>query len=175
MHQSPKILIVDDEPRMCESLRLLLDSQGYDIYTANSGSEAQDLLGNQSFDLALLDIVMPDVDGHQLMEFIGRSNPDTLVIAITGHASLDSAVGALRRGAYDYLRKPFEYEELLRTVENALNQKRLRSEKEIINAGIKKVHMREEGVGEGSFTVVKIRKMLDREEEERRHRKEQSN
>jgi two-component system cell cycle sensor histidine kinase/response regulator CckA len=133
MHYSPKILIADDEPRFCESLRLLLSSQGYDITTTTSGFEAQNLISSDQFDLALLDLVIPDMDGHQLMEHIKRHHPETLVIIITGNSSLDSAVSALKKGAYDYLRKPFEYEELLTTVQNALNQKRLKSEKEVIN------------------------------------------
>jgi len=133
MQPAPKILIVDDEPRMCESLRLLLGKQGYDIQTATSGQEALGLISHESFDLALLDLVMPDMDGHQLMEQINVSFPDTIVIVITGHASLDSAVWALRRGAYDYLRKPFEYEELIKRVHNAIHQKQLTSEKALIN------------------------------------------
>ena len=133
MQAAPKILIVDDEPRMCESLRLLLGKQGYDIQTATSGNEALGLISHESFDLALLDLVMPDMDGHQLMDQINANFPDTIVIVITGHASLDSAVWALRRGAYDYLRKPFEYEELIKRVQNAINQKQLTSEKALIN------------------------------------------
>jgi two-component system cell cycle sensor histidine kinase/response regulator CckA len=133
MQTAPKILIVDDEPRMCESLRLLLGKQGYDIQTATSGNEALGLISHESFDLALLDLVMPDMDGHQLMDQINSNFPDTIVIVITGHASLDSAVWALRRGAYDYLRKPFEYEELIKRVQNAIHQKQLTSEKAVIN------------------------------------------
>jgi two-component system cell cycle sensor histidine kinase/response regulator CckA len=133
MQTAPKILIVDDEPRMCESLRLLLGKQGYDIQTATSGNEALGLISHESFDLALLDLVMPDMDGHQLMDQINSKFPDTIVIVITGHASLDSAVWALRRGAYDYLRKPFEYEELIKRVQNAIHQKQLTSEKALIN------------------------------------------
>jgi two-component system, cell cycle sensor histidine kinase and response regulator CckA len=132
MECSPKILIVDDEPRMCESLGLLLGQQGYEIHTATSGVEAKRTLSRQVFDLALLDMVMPDMGGHSLMEYIKTRAPETYVIFITGNASIDSALGALRNGAYDYLRKPIEYEELLKTVQNALDQKRLRSEREII-------------------------------------------
>jgi two-component system, cell cycle sensor histidine kinase and response regulator CckA len=128
-----KILIVDDEPRIRDSLKLLLDEQGYDVYTVSSGQEAKDILSVYQFDLALLDMVIPDMNGHQLMEHIYETSPDTVVVIITGHASLDSAIGALRRGAYDYLRKPFEFEELLKTVQNALDQKKLKNEKEIIN------------------------------------------
>jgi two-component system, cell cycle sensor histidine kinase and response regulator CckA len=133
MQYSPRILIADDEPRFCESLRLLLNGQGYQISTTTSGFEAQNLLSNHQFDLALLDLVIPDMDGHQLMEYINRSCPDTLVIIITGKGSVESAVSALRKGAYDYLRKPFEYEELLATVQNALNQKKLKKEKDFIH------------------------------------------
>jgi two-component system, cell cycle sensor histidine kinase and response regulator CckA len=133
MRHNPTILIADDEPRFCESLKFLLGSQGYQIRTTTSGLEAQDLLSSHQFDLALLDLVIPDMDGHQLMEHINHHHPETLVIIITGNASLDSAVRALKNGAYDYLRKPFEYEELLTTVQNALTQKRLKSEKDVIN------------------------------------------
>jgi PAS domain S-box-containing protein len=130
---SPKILIVDDEPRMCESLRMLLGGNGYEVYTAGSGAEARAILQDKRFDVALLDMVMPDTDGHQLMDLINQKNPDTDVIVITGDTSLEFAIGALKRGAYDYVRKPFEFEELLTTVKNALKQKRLKRENEIIH------------------------------------------
>ncbi len=133
MSISSKILIVDDEPRIRDSLKLLLGDQGYEVYTVSTGQEAKDILTVHHFDLALLDMVIPDMNGHQLMEHIYNTSPGTMVVIITGHASLDSTIGALRRGAYDYLRKPFEFEELLKTVQNALNQKQLKSEKEIIN------------------------------------------
>ncbi len=154
MSANPKILIVDDEPRMCESLKLLLGGLGYDISTANTGKEAMALMADQQFDLALLDIVIPDMDGHQLMDHIGRTTPETLVVVITGHASLDSAVNALRRGAYDYLRKPFEYEELLKTVQNALDQKRLKSEKEIINGKLEVTEERYRYLVENSPDII---------------------
>ena len=130
---SPKILIVDDEPRMCESLRMLFGRKGYEVCTAGSGAEARAILQDRQFDVALLDMVMPDTNGHQLMDLINQKSPDTDVIIITGNASLEFAIGALKRGAYDYVRKPFEFEELLATVENALNQKRLKRENEIIH------------------------------------------
>ena len=133
MTSTDRILIVDDEPRIRDSLKLLLDGHGYEVYTVSSGLEAQDVLSVYRFDLALIDMVMPDLTGHELMELIHEKNPETMVVIITGHASLDSAIGALRRGAYDYLRKPFEFEELLATVRNALKHKKLKSEKEIIN------------------------------------------
>ena len=126
MSYTPKVLIVDDEPRMCESLGVLLSRQGYETYEGCSGKEAMEHLSKDTFDLVLLDIVMPDMSGHDIMDYIKSRDEDTLVIFMTGHASLDSAVESLRRGAYDYLTKPFDFEQLLKRVENAVGQIRLK-------------------------------------------------
>ncbi|HID31180.1 MAG TPA: sigma-54-dependent Fis family transcriptional regulator, partial [Desulfobacterales bacterium] len=128
MTYAPKILIVDDEPRMCDTLDTLLSGAGYETHTGTSGKDAVECLAKDCVDLVLLDIVMPDMDGRQVMHYINSQALETPVIVMTGHASIESAVEALRNGAHDYLRKPFEYEELLNTVENALKQKRLESE-----------------------------------------------
>ena len=128
MSYIPKILIVDDEPRMCDSLKFLLSGQNYEVFTANSGQDALQSLSENEFDVAVLDVVMPGIDGHQLMACIRERNPEAMVILMTGHASMDSAARAIKNGAWDYIRKPFEYDELLKTVQNALNQKRLRRE-----------------------------------------------
>jgi two-component system cell cycle sensor histidine kinase/response regulator CckA len=133
MSYTPEILIVDDEPRMCDSLKVLLSNEGYSTQTAGSGQEAIEHLAKGTVDLALLDIVMPDMNGLQIMDYIKTNNLDTLVIVITGHASMDSAIESLRKGAHDYLRKPFEFDELLKRVENAVEQKRLKREFQIIN------------------------------------------
>jgi len=134
----PKILIVDDEPRMCTSLKMLLSDHGYEINTSNTGKEAIEYLSKNNFDLVLLDVVMPDMGGLQVMDYIEAQSLETLIIVITGYASVESAVAALRNRAYDYLRKPFEYKELLKTVENALEEKRLNSERKRAEA-----HLRE--------------------------------
>ena len=132
MSYMPKVLIIDDEPRMCDSLDVLLSSQGYETQTGYSGKEAIECLARDSFDLVLLDIVMPDMTGHQIMDYINSQNQETLVIVMTGHASLDSAVESLRKGAYDYLRKPFDFEQLLKRVRNALDQSKLKKEHELV-------------------------------------------
>ncbi|MBW1743078.1 MAG: response regulator [Deltaproteobacteria bacterium] len=129
----PKVLIVDDEPRMCDSLEVLLSDQGYETKTGNSGKEAVECLSKDSFDLVLLDIVMPDMTGHQIMDFINSQNKETLVILMTGHASVDSAVESLRKGAYDYLTKPFDFEQLVKRVGNAIDQSRLKKEHELVS------------------------------------------
>lgn len=134
MPNSPKVLIVDDDLRMCESLKALLSNQGYILKTCNSGKKAIEYLNKDDFDLVLLDIVIPDMDGYQIMDYINNQSPDTLVIVITGHASIKSAIKFIKNGAYDYIRKPFEPEELLITVKNGLDHKRLESENGVVNA-----------------------------------------
>ena len=133
MWRSPKIIVVDDEIRICESLAYLLKSKDYEVTTAACGQDALARVDQIAFDLAVLDIHLPDILGTELIEKIKVRNPDISVIVITGDANLDSALASLRCGAYDYLRKPFELEEFLRTVENALNQKALKREKDKIN------------------------------------------
>jgi PAS domain S-box-containing protein len=119
MSNAPQILIVDDEPRMCDSLQVLLSNEGHNALTAHSGKEAMECLNEHNIDLVLLDVVMPDINGLQILDHIKKHNPDTLVIIITGHASVDSAVESLN--------------ELLNRVENAIEQTRLKKECEIIN------------------------------------------
>jgi PAS domain S-box-containing protein len=133
MRQMLKILVVEDELRMCESLEYLLKSKNYKVKTASCGQDALALIAENTFDLAVLDIHLPDMMGTELMEKIKVQCADTSIIIITGDANLDLALVSLRSGAYDYLKKPFEFEEFLRTVENALNQKALKREKDKIN------------------------------------------
>jgi FixJ family two-component response regulator len=123
MSNIPNILIVDDDPRMCDSLKALLSNQDYELKTSNSVKEAIECLDNDAFDLVLLDIVMGEENGFTVMDHIISQKLDILVVMITGHTSIEKAIEALRKGAYDFLKKPFESEELLTTMKNALNQR----------------------------------------------------
>jgi len=127
MSNIDKILIVDDDHRMCDSLKKLLSSQRYELKTSSSAKETIEYLEKDIFDLVLLDIVMPDENGYKVMDYITSQGLDTLVVIMTGYASTESAIEALRKGAYDYLKKPFETEELLARVKNALSHKILKS------------------------------------------------
>jgi diguanylate cyclase (GGDEF)-like protein/PAS domain S-box-containing protein len=121
----PRILLVDDEPRLLSSLHELLRERDYHLVTATCGSEALDHLTRMKFDLVLLDLRLPDMSGHQIMDFINEKGIDADVIVMSGDVGIEAAIGALKRGAYDYLRKPYSREELLKTVGNALQQRRL--------------------------------------------------
>ena len=137
MPAKPKILIVDDEPRMCKSLRHLLSGQNYKLNTANSAKEAIEYLNDNVFDLILLDLCLPDMNGYHVMDHISQPNPGALVIVLTGYGSEKLAIEALRRGAYDYIKKPFEPDKLLITVRNALNQKKIKRDEELAKAALR--------------------------------------
>jgi diguanylate cyclase (GGDEF)-like protein/PAS domain S-box-containing protein len=122
----PRLLIVDDDPRSLASLRALLTDGVTEIATARSGKDALAQLSSSRFDLVLLDLCLPDVNGHKIMDVISREEIDVDIVVISGRVEIDAAIGALKRGAFDYVRKPYGLEELTTTVRNALAQRRLR-------------------------------------------------
>ncbi len=124
----PRVLLVDDEPRILSSLSELFKKCDYHLATAECGHEAIEQMNKEQFDLVILDMRLPDMSGHEVMDFINASNMDTDVIVISGNNDIDSAIGALKRGAFDYLRKPYAREELIKTVDNALKQRALEAD-----------------------------------------------
>ncbi len=125
MSAQHKILIVEDDPGFTSYLKRLLRRKDLKLITAERGRQAIRRLRAGRVDLVLQDIGLPDIDGYEVMDLIRREFPQTLVIVMTGEVTVESAVKALRKGAYDYLRKPFETTELLNTVDNALDRIRL--------------------------------------------------
>ncbi|MGH8671057.1 MAG: putative bifunctional diguanylate cyclase/phosphodiesterase [Burkholderiales bacterium] len=123
-----RILVVDDEPRLRDSIHDLLSRRGYAVQGCESGIRARALLGSGAFDLVVLDLFLQDISGHDVMDFIAEREIPTAVVVISGDSAIDSAINALRRGAYDFIRKPYEVVELLKTVENALLNRRLEGE-----------------------------------------------
>jgi len=121
----PQLLLVDDEPLMLDSLLRLLSQRGFDMCTAVNGAQAISQLQTKPFDLVILDLRLPDMSGHEVMEYINAQKLDTDIIITSGDSDIEAAIGALKRGAYDYLRKPYAREELLKAVQNALKQRSL--------------------------------------------------
>lgn len=117
-----RILVVDDEPRLLQSLVNLLEEHDFDASPALGGQSACDQLSRQTFSLILLDLRMPEVDGFAVMDFLRKNNITTPVIVVSGESSFTSVSRALRRGAQDYMKKPFDPEELLATVSNVLSK-----------------------------------------------------
>ena len=124
-----QILIVDDEPDMLELLkRSLAPDLNCRLSTAASAKAALQLLSEQSFDLALIDIKMPEMDGLELLELIKRKWPDLTVVMMTAYGTIETAVYAMKQGAYDFITKPFDHETLLVRLEKALERSTLLAE-----------------------------------------------
>ncbi len=126
-----KILIVDDEPKMTLMISANLEEAGYKTDTAASGKQAMAKLGDQIYELVITDIKLPPPDGIQILDWISRNRPETLVIMITAFAEVKTAVEALRKGAADYLIKPFSLEELTLLVNRLLSQRKTEHLKEL--------------------------------------------
>jgi signal transduction histidine kinase len=120
-----RILVVDDEEGVAVTMEAILEMDGHEVMTATSGAEAIELIRGGQFDLVLTDLRLEDADGLQILAEVKRRSPETVTIILTGYASLDSAVQALREGAYDYLVKPCDVEELRATVNRGLERRRL--------------------------------------------------
>ena len=123
-----KILIVDDDRNLLELMRMRLESANYEVTTALDEEKAKALTGDNSFDLAVIDLQLVHQDGISLMEELRFARPDMPVIILTAHGSIESAVEAMRRGAYTYLTKPFDARELLLHIQRALENRELSSE-----------------------------------------------
>jgi diguanylate cyclase (GGDEF)-like protein/PAS domain S-box-containing protein len=123
-----RLLVVDDEVLILEGLTRLLATRDYDVVTANGGCEALIAIGKQQFDAILLDLGMPDLNGNEVLRFVTERGVDTPVIVVSGDSTIDAAIRALRGGAADFVRKPYEPEELLRRIENTLTRRRLEKE-----------------------------------------------
>jgi signal transduction histidine kinase len=121
-----KILVVDDEQSVATTIKAILQLDGNEVTAVTSGKEALDLLRGREFDVVLTDLRLDDLDGIEILRETQKLWPDTVSIMLTGYASLESAVTALRSGAYDYLIKPSDVDELRATVGRALERRRLR-------------------------------------------------
>ncbi|MEG8947675.1 sigma-54-dependent transcriptional regulator [Rosettibacter firmus] len=137
---SVNILIADDEKPIRDSLKMILEEEGYKIETVADGEEAlqkiQNTQGNEYFDIVITDIKMPKIDGIQLLETASRISPETFFIIITAYASVNTAIEALRHGAYDYLIKPIEFDDLIIRIKRLLDYKKLALENKILRQRI---------------------------------------
>jgi DNA-binding NtrC family response regulator len=120
-----KILIIDDDPELRSHLSEILTGAGYDVSAASSGKEAIEMATDEDFDLVLLDLIMPKMRGSDVLVELRRVSPRSRVIMMTAFATIDNAVDAIKRGATDYLAKPFKVDELLMRVKRILEEARV--------------------------------------------------
>lgn len=123
-----KILVVDDEQSLRDVLSIMLKRAGYTVTSAMDGEEAIELLNKEIFDLVITDLRMPKIDGMDVLKAVKSVSPETVVLIITAFATADSAVEAMKQGAYDYLTKPFQVDEVQLIIRNALERRRLTTE-----------------------------------------------
>jgi two-component system response regulator AtoC len=138
--QKPKVLVVDDDPSALESLAEVLSKEEYDVFATRRGREALDLVQNtdRALDLVVTDLRMSGIDGMKILESVREGRPEIPVIVLTAFADMGSAVEAIRKGAFDYLSKPFKLDHLRLVVRRALEQSSLRQENLKLRSALEK-------------------------------------
>ena len=133
-----KTLIIDDEPGIRQQLGFVLEDEGYEVYTASTGLEGLSKVESQKFDIVITDLMLPDLDGMEIVSKTKEVHPETIVVMITGHGSIEKAVEAIKAGADDYIPKPLDGNEVVMKLEKASEMKRLRDENLIFQRRIER-------------------------------------
>ena len=147
MAELASILVIDDEPIMQEILVDFLSEEGYDVDVAGSGEEGLELAQKRFYDCAVVDLMMPGIDGIETMQQLRGIDPSLPVIMVTAFASVESAVEAMKQGAYEYITKPFKNDEVLVVLENAIRTRRLEDEVKSLRRALKDKYRFENIVG----------------------------
>ena len=152
MIQNPlkRILVVDDEPMIVSLLSTVLREKGWDVIEARSGTDGIDQLDRGRFDVILTDLVMPGDSGIDLLRAAKEIHPDVEVILMTGYANADTAIEAMRNGAFHYIMKPLKTEEVLHLVEKAYSQRQLQRENQFLKSEIRAAHHVQSVVGDSA-------------------------
>ncbi len=154
----PDILIIDDEKAIRKTLTEILSFEGYKIEEAADGEEGLKKFKEKTFDLVLCDIKMPKMDGIEFLQKAGEINADVPVIMISGHGNIETAVDAVKKGAYDYISKPPDLNRLLITIRNAMDKSSLVTETKVLKRRVSKV---QEMIG-NSIPIKKIKETIEK-------------
>ena len=154
---SSRVLIVDDERNMCELLAADLGPRDFDVTWFTSAADALEELGHHDFDVVLTDLKMPGIDGLELCGRIAANRPDVPVIVMTAFGSMETAIAAIRAGAYDFVTKPFELDILALTLDRAVKHGRLQQQVKVLSEAVE----RSEGFGEMLGTSPAMQKLYD--------------
>jgi two-component system response regulator HydG len=141
------ILIVDDDRRLRDVLEKILDKKGFLTQTSEHGADGITKIKQDFFDIALIDLKMPGIDGIEVLKRVKKISPRTYVIIMTAYGTIDSAVEAIRNGAFDYITKPFKTEEIMIVLEKALEDRDLRNRIEILTKRVERKHQFEKIIG----------------------------
>src|ERR1700759_5689600 len=152
------VLIIDDEKAIRKTLSEILSFEGYKVTEAEDGEERLKKFISNNYDVVLWDIKMPKMDGLEFLEKAGENNGDTPIIMISGHGNIETAVEAVKKGAYDFISKPPDLNRLLITIRNAMEKTSLVTETKTLKRKVNKV---QEMIG-GSAPIVKIKDTIDK-------------
>ncbi len=161
---SKSLLIVEDENTLRESLSRLFTREGFTVDSTGTAEEGLKLIDNNIYDVIISDIILPRMDGIEMITRIREQMPEQIFIVITAYASLDTAIKALRAGAYDYIMKPIIHEEIKQVVNNAINQKDLRRENTLLKRQIQRDYDFSSITGESqaiNVIIEEIKKVAD--------------
>jgi DNA-binding NtrC family response regulator len=161
---SKSILIVEDEETLRESIKRIFAKEGYAVEAVDSAEKCLSLLESTLYDVIISDIILPGMDGIEMLSKVREQVPEQIFIVVTAYASLDTSVKALRAGAYDYIMKPIIHEEIKQVVRNALKQKSLQSENVLLKREIAKEHDFSSIIGESQAVrgiLTEVRKVTD--------------
>ena len=158
---SPKVLVVDDETSLCQFMQIMLAKEGYDVTTLSSGQEALSRLAQKRFDVVIADLMMPEMNGLELLSKAREIDPSLAFVVMTAFASVDSAIEALKKGAADYITKPFKVDEIKIALARLLEQKRLSSENQSLKRQLKKEYGFTHFIG-AAPSIVAMKKMAER-------------
>jgi two-component system, NtrC family, response regulator PilR len=150
----PRILVVDDEESIREFLNIMLKKEGYDVTCVEDGQKAMDILKKKTFEMVISDLQMPHVTGLELLKFVKENYPDLLFMLITAFGTTETAVEAMKLGAYDYITKPFKLDEVRINISNALKSKTLESENRTLKRELTKEYSFQNLVGNSAAMHV---------------------
>ncbi len=153
-----KILVIDDEKSIRNTLKEILEYEKHEVDLAENGIEGLEKLKSNKFDIILCDIKMPEMDGIEVLEKVFEITTDTAVVMISGHGNIDTAVEAIKKGAYDFIEKPLDLNRLLVTIKNAVDRSDLITETKILKRKVSKTF---DIVGE-SAAIQKVKDIIDR-------------
>ncbi|MFQ5648684.1 MAG: sigma-54-dependent transcriptional regulator [bacterium] len=159
--QNGTILIIDDEPKMCKILRFALEPEGYQVTTAETAEEGVEKFDQSEFDLVVTDLKMPGKDGLFVLDTVKKRRPGTEVILMTAYATAQNAVDAMKKGAYDYIIKPFEMDELKMKVKHIMEKRKLAEENRQLKRELKDKYSLENMVGM-SGAMQQVYKMVEK-------------
>src|ERR1051326_5294503 len=159
--QARHVLLVEDEAALREAVAEQLTDRGYHVEQADSGEMAIDKLADFAFDIILTDLRLPGIDGSSVVEAAVERYPDIIAIVITGYGTVKDAVDAIKRGARDFVSKPFQIDELLHVLDSALEQRRLRSENAYLRAQLEERYRFEQGIIGKSRPMLRLLQLLE--------------